>query len=252
MEEIIHEIEYDGKSYTVQEPTLEMWANLMTQKDFDTDFELALRLLEMATGLDQDKLREASAGSIYGAADGLIDYYSTQDNKYHEFIDFNGKKYRFVSLGELTFGEFIDIDDLISKPEVEKMKNLHMLMALLYREVDAKGDYLNYDLSRIKQTAEEFKKLPVKYLNGALFFFYVIELILSRNIRFSIRQKEYWKLKMFRLGIKTKTLLDGIVLFITWPVRIFSRFRKWFKSTTLNVLISSLIKLTWKTQDKTN
>lgn len=250
MEEIIHEIEYDGKSYTIQEPTLEMWANLMTQKDFDTDFELAMRLISMATGLNEEELREASAGSVYGAADGLIEYYSTQDKTYHESFEFNGKKYKFVNLSQLSFGEFVDIDDLTSKPEVERLKNLHKLMALLYREVDEKGNYLNYDLSRIDKTAEEFKKLPVKYFNGALFFFYVIELTLLGNIRFSIRQKEWWKLMMFRAGIKIKTLLDGIVSYITWPVRISSIYLKSLKSTILNVSIFSHIKQTWKQQDK--
>jgi hypothetical protein len=233
METIIHKIEYDGKDYIIGEPTLEMWSQLISVKDFESEFDLALRLLQMATGLESDELRQASSKSVYGAADGLIDYYTTQDNKFIESFTFNDKKYKFVELGSLSFGEFVDIDDQMTKSEVERMKNLHLLMALLYRQIDNDGNYMDYDTKRISGTAEEFKQLPIKYLNGALFFFYVIELILQKNIQFSLTTIQWWKWRTYQLIKILKTPLDGIQSLSRWLKKGYLIFLKWFKSTIL-------------------
>jgi len=233
METIIHKIEYDGKDYIIEEPTLDMWSKLISVKDFDSEFELALRLLQMATGLEYDELRKASSRSVYGAADGLIDYYTTQDNKFVESFTFNDKKYKFVELGNLSFGEFVDIDDQMTKPEVERMKNLHLLMALLYREIDDDGNFMDYDTKRITGTAEEFRQLPIKYLNGALFFFYVIELILQKNIQFSLTTIQWWKWRIYQMVKILKMPLDGIQSLLRSLKNVYLIFQKWFKSTIL-------------------
>ena len=228
MEEL-HEIQYDGKTYKVYEPTIDIWSQLMVEKMFSTDFELALTLLSYVTGLSLDEIKQADAKSIINAADGLIEYYTGQGERFYETFEFNGKKFRFIDIPSLSFGEYIDIDDLLKLPETERHRRLNELLALLYREVDENGDYLPYDIKRIKDTALTFKKLPIKYLNSSLVFFYSINNILNGNIRYSFYQKEWWMIKIRVIKRKVKRVLDGTQLLFHFQGRTFLTPIKWCK-----------------------
>jgi hypothetical protein len=206
----IHEIKYDGKTYNVYEPTLDVWQQLILHQQFDDDFELAVHLLSWVTGLTTEDIAEADARSIINAADGLVEYYVNQSEKFHETFNFAGKNYKFIDLPNLTFGEYVDIDDILQKGDSERTKNLNLLMALLYREIDEKGNYLPYDINRIKKTAEDFKQLPIKYLKGASVFFYLIETTLLENTRFYIHQKIWWQLRKRMIQKRIKEIGGGI------------------------------------------
>ena len=229
MEEI-HEITYNGKTYVVTEPTIDIWSALMTQQTWKDDFELAVTLLSWVTGLLPEEINQASASSIINAADGLVEYYLSQSKIFYETFEFNGKNYKFIDLPNLSFGEFIDIDELLQKPLSEKNAKLHELMALLYREVDDKGEYLEYDIRRIKDTSIEFKKLPIKYMNGSLVFFYNIKNILDGNIRYSLTQPIWWKVNWILLKKRIKTLSVGSVLLSLSPKRILRKLKSSLKN----------------------
>jgi len=224
-----HRIKYDGKTYEIHEPTLDVWQMLLLQKAWSDDFELALELLSWTTGIPLDDIKTADASSIINAADGIVEYYTTQSEKFHETFEFNGKTYKFIDLPNISFGEYIDIDDILQKADSERTKNLNLLMALLYREVDEKGDYMKYDIESIKKTAETFKKLPIKYLKGASVFFYHIENMLSENTRFYIHQKQWWMLQKRLLIKRIKTLSAGIKRLSHSLMKTFSKLKKWLK-----------------------
>ena len=240
MEEI-HQIEYNGKTYKVYEPTLDVWSALMTEQSWSNDFELAVTLIAWITGLTEDEVKQASATSIINAADGIIDYYTNQSAKFYETFTFNQKNYKFIDIPNLTFGEFIDIDEFLIKEESQKNARLNELLALLYREVDEKGNYLPYDVNRIKQVSEDFRKLPIKYLNGALVFFSTIESMLQKNTRLYLYQKIWWiwKYRMLKIRVKriTKILSAGIVQLYLWLRIAYLISTKWFKKIISNVSI---------------
>tara|TARA_R110000822_G_scaffold95196_7_gene217855 strand:+ start:2856 stop:3569 length:714 start_codon:yes stop_codon:yes gene_type:complete len=219
--ELIHEIEYDGKKYPVKEPTIKGWSELMTAKSFEDHLTMAVKLISLSTGLLESEILKANAGSVYSAAEGLIETYTENSEKFNEIITFNGKRYKFVDIKNLTFGEFVDIDDIMVKPESEKINYLPMLMALLYRELDENGHYMEYDTLRIEKTAKEFELLPVRHLNSSMVFFYLIASMLELNTRYYLWNKEWWILKARRLNRNQKTLLDGITSSFKWLKKIY-------------------------------
>lgn len=221
--EVIHEIKYDGKKYTVYEPTIDIWQEMMVAKEFKTDFELAITILTWVTGLSLEEIREAETYSIINAADGIVDYFTNQSKEFFDTFTFADKTYKFIDLPTMTFGEYVDIDDVLNKPTSERHRSLSLLMALLYKEVDENGEYLPYDIERVKKNAELFKKLPIKYVNGATVFFYLMESMLEKNTQFSILTKEWWILR-WRLAKRTwkkMTRSVGIVLSTVYQGRIF-------------------------------
>jgi len=227
--EVIHEIKYDGKTYTVNEPTIDIWQELMLKQEFATDIELSLSILSWVTGLTQDEIRQADTRSIINAVDGIVEYFTSQGEKFYETFTLGDRSYKFIDLPKMSFGEFVDIDDILSKPESERLKSLSTLMALLYRELDDKGNFIEYNIDNIKENSLRFRKLPIKYGKGATSFFFLLENILEENTPFYIHQRIWWILQKRLLIRRTKMVLDGIKRFIAYRVRTFSTWTKSLK-----------------------
>ena len=88
-------------------------------------------------------------------------------------VEIDGKRYGFhPNLKDITFGEFVDLDNYLENP----LENLHKVMGVLYREItfEKKGKYTieEYDSLKALKNAELFKdKLSIGTVNGAAAFF---------------------------------------------------------------------------------
>jgi hypothetical protein len=223
-----HYVEYEGKEYKVHEPTIELWMKLNTLKDLYDTNDFSLILISIATGLTTEQLRDAEWEGVYKTAHYLSEYLLKDGDKFHKEFEFRDQKYHFIDLENLTFGEFIDIDEFLSRDPAKKMSELNLLMALLYRETDENGKITPYDASLLKDRAELFRRLPVKYLNGALVFFYNLETILRRNTHSSFHR--IW-LKVKWRTIKALTNFGGgLRRWYIYLVTIFSKYTKWLKN----------------------
>ena len=183
------QLKYGGKIYKVDEPTIEVWAKLILLQEWTDEREFAIRLLSFITGLTEEEIEKSDFIEVLQAAADLSKYLMVESKAFHNEFEFNGVKYKFLDLTNITFGEFIDLDTFLTKSETDKKKELNLFMAMLYREVDDKGNYKPYDSNEMVKRAEVFKKLPVKYVNGATTFFLRIEKILLNNTKTSLYQK---------------------------------------------------------------
>ena len=224
-----HSITYGGQEFIVKEPTLDTWGMISTHIDFQDDLEMAVSLISWVTGLSEQEIGEASASSVLAAAEGIIDYYVNQSQKFYETFEHAGKTFKFIDLQNITFGQWIDIDDYLNLPEVEKKKKLNLFMSFLYHEVDEKGKPLPYDVNRIKENAELFRKLPVKYLNGAMVFFYHIGNMLRENTPHSFLSIWWWIQKTADMKRWIKTHLGGIQRLYSYLVKTYSTLTRWLK-----------------------
>jgi hypothetical protein len=210
------QINYGGKIYKVDEPTIEVWAKLILLQEWTDEREFAIRLLSFITGLTEEEIEKSDVIEVLQAAADLSKYLMSESKVFHNEFDFNGVKYKFLDLTNMTFGEFIDLDTYLTKTDVEKKKELNLFMAMLYRELDDKGNYKPYDSNEMMKRAEIFKKLPVKYVNGASTFFLRSEKILSNNIKTSLSKRlkiminTIWNLK--KLIVSTSIGVGSLLL----------------------------------------
>lgn len=214
MEVLEQRIKYNGKTYTVGEPTLDVYMAIQKEIEYSTDLDLSISLIGWITGLSDEEIRQADALTIVNVAENLMRYYNDAEKRFYETFTFNGKDYKFIDLKNMTFGEYIDIDTFLQKPESEKQTKLNELMALLYREVDSEGKYKPYNVEDVKRVSMEFKKLPLKYLNGSLVFFYNIG-----NMSLNPTRLYLWKQRLWRLWMRIVTRLGGILQSSFLPVR---------------------------------
>lgn len=225
MEKIL--IEYDGKEYEVQEPTLALWNKLQLMKELQNPDDFAMSIISLSTGLDTEDIRKAGWYEISNAAAHLTDYFLQQTDKFYPEFEFEGVKYKFIDLKNMTFGEFIDIDNFLKKPEAERRTQLNFLMALLYRPCNEEGVIEPYDASQLEQRSNIFRFLPVKYLNGSMRFFLTLETILQDNTPFYFQRVSLWR----KVRTKVSTGIGaGIRLLCSSLVKTFYKLKKWLSN----------------------
>lgn len=184
-------IEYDNKKYELKELTIERWQNIMKYKNLLDEADLYVKMISEMTGLTPEQVREGDARSI-NETGTLLYSYINQDNKEVFYnITFKDIEYQLVDFSNMTFGQFVDIDTFIQKDESYKISNLNELAAYLFTEKGKK-----YGETDFKKTIESFKDLPVKYIEGAVFFLWTLErglaelsVVYSEN-RFLLRTKK--------------------------------------------------------------
>jgi len=221
MEVLEQRIKYNGKTYVVGEPTLDVYMAIQKEIDYSTDVDLAVSLIGWITGLSDKEIREADAYTIANVAENLMRHYNEAQDRFYETFEFNNKHFKFIDLKNMSFGEYIDIDTFLQKPNAEKQTKLNELMALLYRETDSEGNYKPYDVNEIKKISTEFKKLPLKYFNGSLVFFYNIG-----NMSLSPTPLFLLKTRLTRIWTTIRTRLVGILRLYSLRVRTFLKLKR--------------------------
>ena len=251
-------ITHNGVDIEVTEPTVKNWMDLTALQDFKDNNEFAVELISISTGLTPEDIKQHNwydiqsvaanlsdyflnqsnkffkefefKGTKYGFIDlpNLSDYFLNQSNKFFKEFEFKGTKYGFIDLPNLSFGEFIDIDTFLSKSVLERKRELHYHMALLYRELDTEGKLVPYDSGKVEARANLFKELPILYVNGALHFFFHLEMELRKHSTGYLKRLMW--IKTLRMRVMILNLLlrfgVGILRLMNWLKTISQRFLK--------------------------
>ena len=137
---------------------------------------LNAKMIEIFCGIslaDTYKLKMSSVTAILDILNDML------EQKPQHIVQFkmDGVKYGFIpDLDELSLGEYIDLDNNISKWD-----QIHIAMNVLYRPIkDSKGNNYNikdYDTS----DSDKMKNMPLGAAMGSIFFFYNLGLELSKD-----------------------------------------------------------------------
>jgi len=222
-------ITYNDRDFQVSEPTIDMWTRLSAWKDILEEQDFILKLISESTGLTDKEIRKADWYDIMMVGSMLTEYLTSQGDEFINEFEFMGKRYRFIDLPNLSFGEFIDIDTVLSKEEHDRKMSLNLLMAMLYREVGTDNKIVEYDSSKVQERAELFRRLPVRYVHGSMSFFLRLEKILQKP---SLKYLVISKLMRMKKWIKkqkrkvSRSIGDGLVSFRQWLTKILPRLGK--------------------------
>jgi hypothetical protein len=158
-------IEYKGKKYPIKEPTIKMWSEVMKLQGIMDEQDMFVKVIELTTGLSKDEIISANAKEISDVGKLVFNFLNQQDKTVVNEFNHNGKEYQFLDMDDISFGQFVDIDTFLTKEQNYRIQNMNELAAYLYIE---KGT--NYGDTKIKQRIQDFETLPVKYLEGSVFF----------------------------------------------------------------------------------
>jgi hypothetical protein len=163
-------IEYDSKKFELQELTIEKWQNIMKFKDIYDEVDMYIMMISEMTGLEPEQVRDGDAQAIVSCGELLHSYINQESKQVFHTMKHKGVEYELVDFSNITFGQFVDIDSFVMKDESYKVANLNELAAYLYTEKGKK-----YGETNFKKNIENFKQLPLKYIEGAVFFLWTLE-----------------------------------------------------------------------------
>lgn len=196
-------IQYSGKKYPIKEPTLKSYSTIMSLKDILSEQELYVRMIAEVTSLTREQILNSPAEEIISVGQMVFKFFNQDSKDIYPKIEHNGIKYLMVDVNNISFGQFVDIDTFLAKDENYKISNLNELAAYLYSEEGS-----SYGDSNIKKRIEEFKDLPLKYLEGAVFFLVSLGLVLVPLTQIYSERKFLWK------------IMRGIMIFTNFGVGI--------------------------------
>tara|TARA_R110000787_G_scaffold105652_2_gene213123 strand:- start:3350 stop:3991 length:642 start_codon:yes stop_codon:yes gene_type:complete len=152
--------------------TLEQWAKLVSIKT-ETKCDEAMETMDILASIPQQVLRELSLSDVSKLLSKIALMQQTDRSEFVRRFTHNGTDYGFhPNLDDITLGEYADIETLI-KDGLEK--NLHLLMAILYRPVtEFKNDAYTiepYD-GNITLRAEDMKSMSADEVEHSMVFFW--------------------------------------------------------------------------------
>ena len=184
-------ITINDKKYKVpnefSELTIEKFQEISKVEDVDKGN--VLEYIHILSGIDKDILKHISIDDIKKITENLLTFFNKGEYKLVDAVEIQKHIYVFDDdLYNMTFEMFIDLDEL-TKDQDSIIDNLHLIMAILYREkkkrkLFRKTIYTDvYNSKTIKDRAEFFStNLMMDKVLGALFFFINLRMIYIQSI----------------------------------------------------------------------
>lgn len=189
--------ELEGKEYKLPEfLCIDDYVKVFKIKDLFEDEFLKAKVVSLITECPIETLLKAENHKVEFLA-GLI--FSMVPLPPYQLIDrfeLDGVEYGYLpSYKKISYGEFVDLDTLLTKKPEEIMNYFHIIAAIMYRPIVSQKSKHNfeiekYDVDKMQERAELFrKKLDIRFVLGGQFFFINFAKIYSNYTRLSLRAR---------------------------------------------------------------
>jgi hypothetical protein len=171
--------EIDGQEYKI--PQLITIGDFMKISKFsdliEEDFFIT-KIISILTGCDEKKLLKLNREEMLLLFQELHKILPSNNHTFIQSFILDDVEYGFIPhWKKMSFGEFADLDTLMSRKKGDMIDFYHIITAILYRPITKKkknGEYQieDYDVLKMEERAELFKnKLSVDYFLSGQFFF---------------------------------------------------------------------------------
>jgi hypothetical protein len=185
----IDDIKYEVPEFI----SVEKYVKIYKVKDLFSDDYFAAKIVSIVCDAPIEVLLESEYAEIQQIATYIMSLIPLNKPEFINRFTIDGVDYGFIpDWKDLSFAEFADLDTLSTKKADEILNMLHIISSIMYRPIveDKKnGDFKieKYNVDSMKERAELFKKkLDIKYVLGAQFFF----------INFANKYSEYSQLSL--------------------------------------------------------
>jgi hypothetical protein len=195
-------------------------------KDLFEDEYMKAKVVNLVTGCPMDTLLESENHKVDYLATTIFSMLPIPPYNLIDRFELDGVHYGYLpSYKEISFGEFIDLDTLLTKKPEEVMENYHIITAMMYRPIVSQKSEHNfkiekYNVDTLEDRADLFKKkLDIKFALGGQFFFTNFARIYTNFTPLSLKQKikrewmalkEIWKYRSLVWKIALRKDLDGM------------------------------------------
>jgi len=168
-------VEINGNEYSIRDLTIADYYDLKHKalmQDMESAFEVVSRLTDIPRA-ELQKLKYEHWLELFIAVQGKInESFKKSESTTETRLNLGDKEFGLIDLQNASIGEFMDLDILVSSPDLETQ--MHKIIAILYRPfVETEDDIVfeEYDSNRCANRAEIFLELPLTVAQQALSFF---------------------------------------------------------------------------------
>jgi hypothetical protein len=192
----------EDKQYVINDfISVGQYSKVYKIKDLFEDELFAAKIINIFTDAPVEDLLKVNYEEVNYLAASIMDMLPKTQPKFVDRFTLDGVDYGFFpKWQELSFGEWVDLDTIATKPESELLDMLHVLAAIMYRPIvkeKNKHDFEieKYDVNTMPERSELFKnKLDITVLLAAQFFFIKFAKRYSNLIQLSLIPKiGIWK-----------------------------------------------------------
>lgn len=169
----------DGTEYKIPtQITIGNYVKLFKVNNLFDDEYFQIKLINILTDAPVDKLMDSEMGKVYFVYNKLMEILPDDKPGFVDRFTLNDVEYGFIpNWKKMSFGEYADLDTLMTKKPNEVLDYLHVITAILYRPIikdrgKHKFEIEKYNQESLEERSELFKnKLDVEVALGAQFFF---------------------------------------------------------------------------------
>lgn len=202
--------ELEGKEYKIpQFISLGDYVKIYKVKGLFDDDYFATKLINILTGAPQDKLLQVERDKIDYIFQQVFSILPQGEPAFLDRFKLDGVEYGFIpSWRKMSFGEFADLDTLMTKKPEEMLDYLHIITAILYRPITKQKSQHEFEIEKYNQHTLETRadlfrnKLDVEIALGAQFFF--IQFAKNYSNYTPISLKNWMKISWLQLKIAWK------------------------------------------------
>jgi hypothetical protein len=176
--------------------SIENYVKIFRQKDIFSEDYFAAKIISEVTDCPVEDLLEGDAQEMNYVAAYIMSLIPQETPKFIDRFELDGIHYGFFpKWRDLTYAEFVDMDTISTKKPDELLSLLHILASIMYRPIIKERtphdfDIEKYNIELMKERSELFKKkLDIKYILGAQFFFINYARIFSSYTQMSLMKK---------------------------------------------------------------
>ena len=164
-------VEVDDIEYKVpKEITVSHYGEIMRRMSLsENEIEMAQDILTVILGIPYQILRQFDVLQMTELSLYIQDKITQCDIPYQSTFIFNDIEYGGLNLNKMSFGEYIDLINLV-KDQNTIYINIHKICSILYRPIlNKNGDKYTieeYNIEKYEDRSELFKDLPLKYFFG--------------------------------------------------------------------------------------
>jgi len=160
------DIEIDGIDYTLPENiTVSHYGEMMRRMSLSEDIiDKAHDVIGVLLNIPYTILRELDPEQMAELSIYLQNKVNSHDVGYIPSFTYKDVNYVGVTFNKMTFGEYVDIINLI-RNEASIYMNIHKICSILYRP-EINGKISPYNIEQQEIQSELFKELPLQYFFG--------------------------------------------------------------------------------------
>jgi len=170
-------------NWSIGEPTIESYYKIQDWLAFADQADTQVRLISLLSSAPEEEIREMDGNRFAKLWDEVAQgpLSAVNVSEFKNVIEFDNVQYKFITLSNLTIGELADLDTL--KNHDLSSKQLHKMIAVLYRPMKADGTIEPHVTEGYEERAELFlKRMHISYVKAAIDFFFHITKISSNNM----------------------------------------------------------------------